>query len=509
MRIPRSLAVDSLPMLLLAAFLFPFPSGAATGGVVGVVVDGKGRPVADAKIEMTRTPGGFPTVCGCSQDQEIYRARTGPDGRFAVRGLTVSWFELRIDHPAFAPLTRKGVVVPDAAGAVDLGRLTLDTGRKLDGIVVDGEGRPLANTALWIGVRNPGRATRFSSEARDRSREPTGSSRFPSRRWGASKSMPAGATAPGSCGRSTGSAAFSDRPALLWTRSRPDSADAEGHPVPGARVSAGMYVGPPSDVIDSYNPCPQTDSSPSSVADAEGRFVLEPIAQGVFGVWASADGFVPNEQQGVELGGASGPRSLDIVLRRGASLAGQVHTGAGAPVPDARISVSCQGGALNTSTGSDGRYRLSSLPPGGTCTLSVLSSRFNDLKTAVEIKAAENHLDLQLVPIETVEIRGRVIGPESEPVAGAEVEIRGAIDYREHLTAADGSFAVETAAGSSDCGLSVWKDGYAAYRSQNVECGEAAGERGGDPARAGAHLVRAYPPSRSGAAHERPDLRDQ
>ncbi len=473
MRMPRCLAADSLP-LLLVAFLFPFPSGAATGGVVGLVVDGKGRPVADAKVEMTRTPAGFPPSCGCSQDEKIYRARTGPAGRFEVRGLPASWFELRIDHPAFAPFTLKGVVVPDAARAADVGRLTLEIGRKFDGIVVDGEGRPLANTAIWIRGSEPREGYAFLQRGPRQVTGADGKFSIPVEKVGSFELY--------ACRR--------DRSRFMWTLDDlaqplriilPSSGripgrivDPEGHPVPGAQVSAGMYLGPPSDVVDFYDPCPQTDSNASAVTDAEGRFVLEPIRQGVFGVWVSADDFLPYTQQGVELGGTSGLRSLDIVLRRGAaSLVGQVRTETGDPVPGVSIYLGCQGGQSNTSTGPDGRYRVGSLTPGGTCHLLARGDRFNNVEDTVAIKDVENHLDLQLLPIATLEIRGRVIGPASEPVAGAEVEIRSALDGKKHLTAPDGSFAVETVAGSSDCGFSVWKDGYAAYRSQNVPCGEA------------------------------------
>jgi protocatechuate 3,4-dioxygenase beta subunit len=482
MRRPRCRTLQSL---LLAVLLVPSASvsafakaadGQGPGNrVVGVVVDEKGKPVADARIELTRTPGGFPSSCGCSQDPEIYRARTGPAGRFEARGLPASWFELRIDHPDFAPLTRNAVVVPDAAGAVDLGRLTLGKGRKLDGIVVDGEGRPLANTAIWIRgsdprpegyaflQRGPRRVTgadgRFSipiekKETLDLYACRRDRSRFMQRLD--DLAQPLRIVLPSS-GRIPGRIV-----------------DPEGHPVPGARVSAGMYLGPPSCLIDEYDPCPQTDSNASSVTDAEGRFVLEPIRQGVFGVWVSADDFLPYTRQEVELGGSSGLRSLDIVLRWGAaSLVGQVRTGTGVPVPGVDIFLSCQEGQSRTSTGPDGRYRLGSLNPGGTCHLLASGDRFNNVEDTVAIKDGENHLDLQLVPTATLEIRGRVIGPASEPVAGAEVEIRSALGDRKHLTAADGSFAVETVAGSRDCGISVWKDGYAAYRLQNVDCGEA------------------------------------
>lgn len=482
MRRPRCRTLQSL---LLAVLLVPSVSVSAFAkatddrglgtAVAGVVVDEKGRPVADAKVELTRNPGGSPSSCGCSQDPEIYRAHTDPAGRFEVRSLPASWFELRVDHPDFAPLTRKGIIVPDAAGAVDVGRLTLDKGRKLDGIVVDGEGRPLANTAIWIRgsdpwpegyafiQRGPRRVTgadgRFSipiekKETLDLYACRRDRSRFMQRLD--DLAQPLRIVLPSS-GRIPGRIV-----------------DPEGHPVPGARVSAGMYLGPPSCIVDSYDPCPQTGSSASAVTDAEGRFVLEPIAQGAFGVWVSADDFLPYNQDKVELGGASGLRNLDIVLQRGAaSLAGQVRTGTGVPVPGVNILLSCPGGGSNTSTGPDGRYRLGSLTPGGMCHLLARSDRFNNVEDTVVIKDAENHLDLQLVPIETVEIRGRVIGPASEPVAGAEVEIRSAIDGRKHLTAPDGSFAVETAAGSDDCGISVWKEGYAGYHLQNVDCGEA------------------------------------
>jgi protocatechuate 3,4-dioxygenase beta subunit len=447
--------------------------------IIGTVTDPAGRPLPGAEVELTRALGGFPACCGSLQDQEhqeVYHARTDPTGRFEVRGLPTSWFDLRIDHPGFAPLTRNGIVVPDAAGAVDVGKLTLDAGRKIDGVVVDAEGRPRAGTAIWI--RSMDRSSEGYPFLRRGPRQVTGADgRF------SIHVEPKGLFELYACGR--------DRSRLIQVldgtphplrivlpasgRVPGRVVDSEGHPVAGARVSAAMEaVGPPSDIIDLYNPCPQTNSNAAVTTDAKGRFVLGPIAQGVFWVWVSADDFAPYTQTGAQLGGAGGLRNLDIVLRRGASLTGQVRSVAGAPVPGASIHASCPEGGADTSTGPDGRYRLSSLPPGGTCRLSARADRFNSAEATVEVKAAENHLDLRLEPIKTVEIRGRVIGAAGEPVAGAGVESRGALDGGKSLTAPDGSFTVETFAGSSDCALSVWKEGYAAYRSQSVPCDEAA-----------------------------------
>ncbi len=470
-RLAVFLLLSAVPLVRAA------PGFSAETGIVGLVVDGAGKPVPGAGVELVRTPGGFPTCCGSPPHPEIYHARTGPTGRFEVRGLPASWFDLRIDHPDFAPLTRNGIAVPKAAGAVDVGKLTLEAGRKVDGIVVDGEGRPRAGTAIWVRGMDP---------------RPEGYpfiQRGPRQVTGADGKFSLHIQKQGTfelyaCGRdrSRSIEALDEPPrplriVLPASRRVPGRvADPEGHPVAGARVSAALEAaGPPSDLIDLYNPCPQTNDNASAVTDAEGRFALEPIAPGVFWVWVSADDFAPYRQQGAQLGGTDGLRSLDVILipRRGVSLTGQILSVSGAPLPGASVSVSCPEGGSSASTGPDGRYRLGSLPPGGTCRLSARADRFQGAEAAVEVKTAESHLDLRLKPIVTVEVRGRVIGPADEPIGGAEVQSRGAVDGGKRLTAPDGSFAVETFAGS-DCELSVWKEGYARYRSPSVPCNEAA-----------------------------------
>jgi Carboxypeptidase regulatory-like domain len=485
MRMPRRRDADILSFFL-AILLFPCLSVAAISGLVtekdrsitGTITDLAGRPVRGAKVELTRTPGGLPS-CPCFRDekQEIYHASTSPTGRFEVRGLPASWFDLRIDHPDFAPLTWRGIATPDAAGPVNLGRLVLDAGRKLEGIVVDGEGRPLANTAIWIRSAEPlwGKPLQAEDSAfiRRGPRQVTGADgKFSIPHLEKTK------VTLYACRRDSRFMQPLDEPLpqpfriVLPSFGRVPGriVDPEGRPVSGARVSAGIVGVAPSDVIDSYDPCPQT--GPSASTDAEGRFVLESIAQGVFGVWASAEGFLPYARE-EDLGGASGLRNLDIVLQRGASLAGQIRTRTGAPAPGVEISVSCPGGGTRKSTGPDGRYRLVGLPPGGTCRLSVGGGRFDPVEATVEIKAAENHLDLQVGLAETQQVRGRVVGPEGEPVAGAEIDIAYALDGAKAFTTLNGSFVVEKLGKTSDCELSVWKEGYVAFQSKSLKCGAA------------------------------------
>jgi Carboxypeptidase regulatory-like domain len=501
MRRPRNRVVGSLSFLavLLCPCLGVASSPAAASrpvagkdrSVTGTITDLAGRPVPGAQIELTRTPGGFPfCLCFRDQKQEIYHTSTGPTGRFEVRGLPASWFDLRIDHPDFAPLTWRGIATLDAAGPVDLGRLVLDAGRKLEGIVADGDGRPLANIAIWIRSmgflwgeilqaedsafirRGPRRVTGADGKFSIPHLEKTGNSTLSlyACRRGSRFMQPLAEPLP--------QPFRIVLPSLERVPGR--VVDPEGRPVSGARVSAGIvlvgWTPIPSDVIDFYDPCPQNSGDAFASTDAAGRFVLEPLAQrvqGVFWVRASAEGFLPYARNEVELGGASGLRNLDIVLQRGASLAGQVRTRAGAPAPGVDISVSCPEVQSRHSTGPDGRYRLDGLPLGGTCHLSAGGGRFDQVEATVEIKAAENHLDLQVVLAETQQVRGRVIGPEGEPIAGAQIDIPGELDGAKSLTAPDGSFLVEKIGKTSDCVLSIWKEGYVARQSKTLKCGEA------------------------------------
>src|SRR5262249_47903331 len=126
--------------------------------------------------------------------------------------------------------------------------------------------------------------------------------------------------------------------------------DPNGRPVPGASVGAPLTGVVPGEGIDVNDPCPWSDQDASATTDAEGRFVLKPLAAGMFQVWVTADGFPRYRQKWVEVGGKKGLRRLDVVLQPGGAVSGRLLTAPGAPASGVAVSASCPGSDAHAST---------------------------------------------------------------------------------------------------------------------------------------------------------------
>src|SRR5204863_306645 len=87
----------------------------------------------------------------------------------------------------------------------------------------------------------------------------------------------------------------------------------------------------------------------------------------------------------------------------------------------------------------------------------------------VQIAGGENRLDL---PFVRRPVRGRVLDPAGEPVAGAEVRISSGHSQHTATTGADGVFAFRMVAGWAR--LDVKTAGYVPYRSRPLRIDEAA-----------------------------------
>jgi len=441
--------------------------------VTGTVTDSLGKPVPGAEVELTRFPREEDRWSQLSPpDQGLYRARTDPAGRFEVRDLPAAWFDLRVEHPDFVPLKREGVVVEDGPGRVDLGRLSLQAGRTVAGIVVDDKGLPLANTAIWVreDARSAAEDHAFLQQGPRQVTGPDGRFKIPHL-----TEEKAGLLLY-ACRRDRSQFQQDlDQPLrepfriVLPSSERLTGrvVDPDGCPIPGASVGAQLTGFVPSDLIDVNNPCPWTDQSASATTDAEGRFVLEPLVPGMFQVWVTADGFPRYRQKWVEVGGGKGLRRLDVVLQWGGAVSGRLLTAAGAPASGVAVSASCPGSDAHASTDAAGKYRLAGLPLGKTCSLSAYSGRLGAVERRVEVQPGESHVvDLRLErPTANedtpVKIHGRVVGPHGEPVAGAQVDFLSWRGGETLSTDPDGSFAVEMDGPAADARLSAWKEGYA------------------------------------------------
>ena len=141
--------------------------------------------------------------------------------------------------------------------------------------------------------------------------------------------------------------------------------DETGTPVPGARVLVAGLEGERRDPEELRRHGPLTDAStPSTLADAEGRFqVRAPV--GTARIWAGSDGLAWTSAG--PLGGRTGPAAEDVLLelqplRADDRIEGLVLAPDGAPVEGAGVSYfyrSAHGGSSgNARTGPDGRFSI-------------------------------------------------------------------------------------------------------------------------------------------------------
>jgi hypothetical protein len=70
-----------------------------------------------------------------------------PDGRFRLRGVPPGRYRLRVVGAGFAPHETAALVV-EAERTIELGAIVGSRGRTVRGLVVDGEGRPIAGAEV-------------------------------------------------------------------------------------------------------------------------------------------------------------------------------------------------------------------------------------------------------------------------------------------------------------------------------------------------------------------------
>ncbi|HEX6898357.1 MAG TPA: carboxypeptidase-like regulatory domain-containing protein [Thermoanaerobaculia bacterium] len=431
--------------------------------LTGLVVDGEGRPVHGAEVELKRTPGRNTgsVLVSSLEGLESHRARTGPEGRFEVRDLPASWFRLRIEHPDFASHQRRGIIIPEEAGPVDAGTFTLAAGLTVEGIVVDSQDRPLPDTALWLrpgdGIdhvflkRGPRQVTgpdgRFSIPNLEPEEEWT---LYACRQGHPEVILPLAKAAPGPLRIELASAA----------RLTGRVVDPDGHPVSGAYVRADVAGENPWDAIDvGRPPCSGDGKFPDANTDGDGRFVLEPLPAGFYAFHVSAEGFLVTEPELLEVDVDRELPAMEVVLERGAILIGRVLMADGSPAAGATVRATGGRSSPPTLTDQNGSYRLQGVEPGSrlvSADHTVGSARQQD----VQIGPGENRLDLTLEseasePERT--IHGRVVGPQGEPIEGAQVTgSRGGPVFTEP----DGSFTLA----EDENPITAWKEGYGPAR---------------------------------------------
>ena len=131
----------------------------------GRVVDSAERPVAGATVRLMAAPvaaasGPDAIFARLTSDEQAPEATTGAEGRFGFPHLAPGRFDLTVRAAGFAPITVRGVEVPQGGAAADLGTVILGPGATVEGRVVDRRGGPIPGASVFFQTTGGGRLTR-------------------------------------------------------------------------------------------------------------------------------------------------------------------------------------------------------------------------------------------------------------------------------------------------------------------------------------------------------------
>ncbi|MCB9883469.1 MAG: carboxypeptidase regulatory-like domain-containing protein [Planctomycetes bacterium] len=186
-----------------------------------------------------------------------------------------------------------------------------------------------------------------------------------------------------------------------------------------------------------------------------------------------ADGYAVERVQ-IEEPQLSAGAVIDVQLRRGVTLQGHVEDVDGLPVQGASVTTFFTSYYGAVTTDARGRFALASLSPSRESHI-VFAKKRGYVESRLDVRAKDAHEGLVLVMRRGVPVRGRVVGPDGEPVRGAELYIgRSKHDYNklDAIARDDGDFEFESVAPGTHR-LACEMKGFAPFAT-SVDVGETA-----------------------------------
>jgi len=425
---PEQVAAGRLPTVVLK------PASA----LAGTVVDAEGKGVAGARIQ-----------CTASSSRRLHLARSSRDGTFVLGSLPAGGpVQVRAEKPGYAPTEVVLALLEERRTHTGV-RLVLRPGRTVHGRVLDSGEEPVIGAEVSLVPERQGTSlmARFLRRRSETRREPTltgADGRFTVEHVAAGSyrlHVEAGGFAPAEVPGLE--IAGGEEPLDLGTILLEAAArivgrvvDPDRQPLAGARIRA--FLRRP-DLRGSGS-----ERSFETTTDGDGRFTVGDLRHGEeVMLHVRRSGYAQAHLQRVT---APTAQPLELVLQPVARVSGTVHDPRGRPVEGARVRVdrtTGPGGAPYSSpeaveTDADGRFDVAEVPPGAVTVHARAQGYLRDARIHLELEPGSRVEDLELTLTPGATVRGRVRGPDGEPVAEASVRWREDRTARPNAARTDG-----------------------------------------------------------------------
>jgi len=386
-------------------------------GLTGQLLDGSDAPVGGATLRLQRSLGGTDPLAWSSarvlDPRGPLETTSDEQGSFSWEHLPPGTWDLAVRAGGYAEEAVPGIELEEGRTR-DLGLLHLTAGTALEGRVQDPDGAPLAGAQIFLSMSS---AFFFSADepAPDSISDTDGWFSIPDLRAGAQVDLEV--RCEGFVRRTLPGVVVARE--LLSIELAPAARLAgvvlgeDGAAVSGAFVTAHQEAGTAGPGGRVWADLPLSHAP----TDADGRFELEELPSGRLRLLVRADGWMPEERTGIEVGTGT-VESLTIRLRRGAAIEGRVVAADGSPVSDAAVDVveSSGRGFRGVRSDGDGRYRLEGVEPGQRV---VGASAEDGRSTTRELEVIEGTNTLDLVFEPGWPVAGVVVDAAGAPVADA------------------------------------------------------------------------------------------
>ncbi len=439
---------------------------------IGWVVDEDGAPVAGAAVRLEPTPKGDRRLAKMWSQYEDAASglatAAGDDGSFRIPHLGPGRYDLEVEAAGYAPAAVPGFEVDAGHGEVDFGTVTLESGARLEGTVLDPNGTPLAEAEIHVGEE---RSAYLMANEEPRTRSDAQ-------------------------GRFTVSDLRRDKPLYVtvvksgYGSETLTTVTPGGEPVevvlhPAGRVSGRVMErngDPVAEVhvqIDTENPHQRSDvRRRPDLTDERGAFELDDVQPGTVTLRVYSPEHQRYELKGLKVPAGGELSGLEIVLEPGATVAGTVTEADGTPVAQAKVSLSSGddsglgfGPASFAETDGDGRYRLTGVAP-GPARLDAQQQSHRKTSKSIEVRPGAQTVDLTFEA--GFDVSGWVATSDGAAVPGASLTLQKAETGTYRMTfggfepvksAADGTFLLAGVAAGRYT-LTASKEGFAQARTE-------------------------------------------